>query len=119
MDQRFPREVRLRRSRDFRVVQRRGRKLTTGRLVILYRSAGLDHSRFGLTVSRKVGNAVARNRVKRIIRESFRLRRCALRGLDVVVLARAGLERRTSDALREDLEAHWSRIAALRDGQVC
>lgn len=51
--------------------------------------AGVDGPRFGLTVSRKVGNAVIRNRVKRWLREAVRRRRSAVGPLDVVFVARS------------------------------
>ncbi len=58
--------------------------------------------RLGVTVSRKVGNAVTRNRVKRGIREWFRSRSSALEG-DVVVIARRGAGQLTSDEARREL----------------
>jgi ribonuclease P protein component len=55
------------------------------------REAGGDDARLGITVTRRVGSAVARNRVKRRVRECFRRRREELaRPLDVVVIARKG-----------------------------
>ena len=58
--------------------------------------AGGSASRLGVTVSRKVGNAVVRNRIKRRIREWFRRDRSAIGpGLDLVVIARAGAARMT------------------------
>ncbi len=69
-----------------------------GRLLVVVRAANdLPGPRFGLAVSRKVGNAVVRNRVKRWIRESIRLELSGIGGHDVVVIARpvaadAGLE---------------------------
>ncbi len=71
----FPRQARLRRERDFRQVYRGGRRLREFplRMYALKRAEG--QSRLGLAVSRKVGNAVVRNRWKRAIREVFRLNR--------------------------------------------
>lgn len=58
-------------------------------LVVFGRPNGLGHARLGLSVGRRVGNAVARNRVKRLLRESFRLSRDDLpQGFDLVVNVR-------------------------------
>lgn len=87
----FPREVRIRRSREFREITEVGRRHSSGAFVLLVcPTGGHGRARLGITASRKVGNAVARNRVKRRIREWFR--RCGqarLQGFDVVVIARA------------------------------
>jgi len=58
-----------------------------GPLSVLSKPNGLDHLRLGLTVSRRVGNAVRRNRIKRRLREAFRLARGDWpTGLDLVVI---------------------------------
>ena len=76
----FPKAIRLRRSVDYRRVQSRGRRFRTPHLLILSIRGRAPSSRFGLVVSRKVGNAVTRNRVKRWLREAIRHERGRLQG---------------------------------------
>ena len=89
----FPPRLRLRRTADYRRVQRRGRRHHSELFVTVYAANGLGHPRFGLTVSRKVGNAVTRNQVKRWLREAIRRHPAAhdrsLAGTDVVFIARS------------------------------
>ncbi len=70
---RSPRRGRLSRSADFDRVMRNGRS-QAGRELVLYvfpRGSSTEEPRLGLSVSRKVGNAVDRNTVKRLLREAF------------------------------------------------
>ena len=87
----FPKSVRLLKSSEFERVFRT-RCSASDRLIILYAARSeLDYPRLGLTVSRKVGNAVFRNQWKRAIREAFRKVQHGLpRGLDLVILPRPG-----------------------------
>lgn len=98
------RERRLRRKAEFLTVQRQGRLWAHPLLIIRVLPNQLGHSRFGFLVSRSVGNAVVRNRVKRRLREIAR-REPFQEGWDVVFIARAGLSRstfaQTSEAVRE------------------
>jgi len=65
---------------------RRGRRLTVGGLRLVYRPNGRTYARLGLAVSRKYGSAVRRNRLKRRIRECFRLHAIREVGVDVLVM---------------------------------
>jgi ribonuclease P protein component len=85
----FPKEVRLRRRAEFLRVQEAGRKVAADCLLALVLPNGREVTRLGLTVSTKVGNAVVRNRIRRVLRELFRTQRDALpKGLDMVLIAR-------------------------------
>ena len=89
---------RLRSPRDFRRVNEHGVRVASSNFVVLATPrpshACGETPRLGITVSRRVGNAVTRNRVKRRVRECFRRRRDVLaRPVDVVVIARRGAAR--------------------------
>lgn len=106
------RRARITRSGDFDAVYRRGRSAANRHLVVYAfaredRPAGAP-ARLGLSVSRKVGGAVERNRVKRVLREQFAAIAPELpAGIDVVVIARPGaaeyVDERGSAALGERL----------------
>lgn len=85
----FPRSCRIVRGSDYRIAYRDGLRIDSQRFVLFGRANGLDHPRIGITVSRKVGSAVVRNRVKRHFREIFRRSRAAISApIDLVVNAR-------------------------------
>jgi ribonuclease P protein component len=92
----YPKAARLRRRAEFLGVQRDGRRRHTSHLVFVLRFASGARSRLGVTVSKRVGNAVVRNRVKRFLREVFRLRQGHIApALDLVVIAKPGAENLT------------------------
>ncbi|HTQ38870.1 MAG TPA: ribonuclease P protein component [Pirellulales bacterium] len=89
-DQSFPKQLRLRSRVDFRRVYERRCSLGDGFVRLLGRLNELPHPRLGLSVSRDCGNAVQRNRWKRLLREAFRLSRPKLpTGVDFIVVPRA------------------------------
>jgi ribonuclease P protein component len=70
------------------------------------------HPRLGLAIAtRTFGSAVARNRIKRITRESFRLNQHSLPAVDVTVAARDAARHATARDLRASLDQHWKSIS--------
>jgi ribonuclease P protein component len=108
-DQRFPKRMRLLRASEFERVFD-ARNSTSDAWLVLYGVASeLEHPRIGLTVSRRVGNAVVRNRWKRLLREAFRLSQHELPPLDLVCVVR-GQAPPTLGQMRESLIALSGRI---------
>ncbi len=91
LDQRFRPRERLRKRDEFARVYAARRTDSDQTLVIFVADNGLDWSRLGLSVGRRVGNAAVRNRIRRRIRESFRRNKSLLpTGLDVICAPRPG-----------------------------
>jgi ribonuclease P protein component len=111
----FPKSRRLLKTAEFDRVFRRRRSQGDGMLLVYACENGLAHARLGLVVSRKVGNAVVRNRWKRCLRDAFRLAQHELApGVDLVVLPRVGAEP-TMPRLRQSLCQLTARIARQLD----
>lgn len=80
----------LKKNYQFRYVYNRGRSIANKLLVMYVIKNGSDNNRYGISVSKKVGNSVVRSRITRLLRESYRLSESnVLNGYDIVVIARA------------------------------
>ena len=85
---RITKEMRLRRRAEFVAVQSGGKKLHGRHILALAQQQDLPVGRLGITVTKKVGNAVVRNRIKRLLREWLRLHGWVPAGWDVVLVAK-------------------------------
>ena len=106
---RFPRSARLTRASEFRQVKQDGKSFTGKYLVLaVLRQPGEPFVRAGLVTSRRVGPAVVRNRVRRRLREVYRLNRSRIcPGWWLVMIARVS----ASSASLAQLEQDWLRLA--------
>ena len=102
----FPKRKRLRRRREFQKVQNEPKKKVASDLLLVLSSPNSSGvTRLGLTISSKVGNAVVRNRIRRHLREWFRLHPDELApGQDIVVIARTSSARASQKQLHEAFE---------------
>jgi ribonuclease P protein component len=103
---------RLRKRFEFRRLRDQGRRVHSRSFVLMIARGEQAGARLGLTVSRQVGNAVRRNRIKRLLREAFRQQRALFpRASDVVVIAKTGC---TVDSLPAVVAELTQASAALR-----
>lgn len=111
----FPRWERLRLKRDFDRVFREGVSLQNELFTVVYARNGLDFNRIAIVVRKKLGKAHDRNRIKRWVRESYRIMKHEIaKGYDIVVIPRKALSEilNTVDywTIRDKLKALLKRI---------
>ena len=106
----FPRQARLLKPSDFRLVFSRSRRLADGFFTVLVANIeGNDLARLGLAIPKKCAKrAVERNRLKRIVRESFRNHRDMLATFDLVVMCRPKAVKANNADLTASLLKHWN-----------
>ena len=109
----FAPRKRLLSPKDYERVYALRRRVSDGFFSVNFAPSDLSHARLGLSVGAKVvGNAVARNRIKRAVRESFRLHQHRLPAVDLIVGARAMVRTAHNARLRESLADLWKKIAS-------
>ena len=109
----FRRAQRLRRPAEFRDVYSKGRRIGNEMFAANVLANSTGTARLGMAIAvRAAGNAVRRNRVRRLIRESFRLHRRSLPALDIIISARTVAWATEAPQLREGLARLWQRIGA-------
>lgn len=108
----FSRQARLLHSREFqRVFNNTECKSADALLTVLAVRNNCGHPRLGLAISKKkIKTAVARNRLKRLVRESFRQHKNEMANVDVVVLGQSKAANVTNKQAFESLDTHWKNI---------
>lgn len=108
----FPRSVRLLSGRDFAQVFAAPQRQADRFFTVLARPNKVGCARLGLAISKKAARrAIDRNRLKRLIRESFRLHRAALPAVDIVVMARPAAVSQANATLLRSLANIWERLS--------
>ena len=97
---------------DYDYVFEQAKKLVTPEFIILHRANNLGQARLGLALSKKsIPKAHDRNRIKRLLRETFRTRRLA--AFDVIFLSRQGVASIEKKTLTADLGVIWNKLTAF------
>jgi ribonuclease P protein component len=106
-------DLRLRSKPQFDAIYAGGRRIDDRFFALRVKANGLTHPRVGLAVAVKTaGNAVKRNRLRRLIRESFRLAQHDLPAVDIVVAAKFPAAGAPVSTLRDSLATLWKRVAS-------
>lgn len=108
----FRRAVRITQKADFNRVFDKAEKTADRYFTLLFRPNNRLQPRIGLAISKKVSkSAVVRNRLKRIIRESFRTHQQRLIKVDIVVIARSSAADQENKILFTALQRHWGKLS--------
>ena len=117
VDQRFPTEHRLKHKREFDRVFDQGKRVYAPHFMVVAASGpSLGHHRLGIIVSRKVGKAVVRNKLKRRVREFYRTRKKSVsfeampEGADIVVVTQSGAGELDFNEVCKELESCWQKL---------
>lgn len=88
------------------------------RLVVYYRKNRFGFNRLGITVSPKIGCAVVRNRVRRLLKENYRILQGLSEGFDIVIVARGSSKDAAFDELGKDLRGALSECGILKEDKL-
>ena len=111
----FSKAYRLVSKHDFQSVFAESNKISRHFLLALHRSTSLPCPRLGMIISKRyVKTAVSRNRLKRLIRESFRHHAHLLQGLDIIVLMRKKWTNDMQQKLQGEIEALWQALITTK-----
>lgn len=111
----FIRELRLLTPNDFNHVFNQSTRVSSPYITLVIRKNTLSHPRLGFAIAKKqVKHAHERNRLKRVIREYFRLTQDELPKVDIIVMARSAVVEFDNAALRQVLDKLWQRLLLIQ-----
>ena len=114
----FTKADRILKRHEFIALAKSGRRIQNEFFIAVFSPSRHGHSRLGVTVTKKVGRAVIRNRVKRLVREFFRLNRQFLSGeWDINIIAKHETADITSEMAFRSLQNIFTRISRYDDSQ--
>lgn len=106
----------LKLNRDFRRLYSRGKSFVSGYTVVYASKNRFDENRLGLTVSKSVGKAVKRNRLKRLMRESYRLMEDKIvSGFDIIIVARNRALGKTQPQIQSDIKYAMRKLELMEE----
>lgn len=95
---------RVRKNKEFKIIYSKGKSVVNRYLVMYYCKNSLPYNRVGFSISKKVGKSVIRNRVKRLMKEAFRLRTIDLQsGYDIVFVARVRMNQADFETVKKSM----------------
>ena len=97
---------------DFQLIYRHGKSVANRQFVVYTYQNQIAHFRLGISVSKKIGNAVIRNKIKRAIRENFKVHKQDIIAKDIIVIARHPAKNMTTLEIQSSLE-HVLKIAKV------
>ncbi|MEH7237916.1 ribonuclease P protein component [Bacillus sp. JJ1562] len=106
-------EYRIKRNQDFQTVFKSGKSSANRQFIVyVYHREELEHFRIGLSVSKKIGNAVTRNRIKRLIRQFFLEHKDLVQIKDYVIIARKPVAEMNYEEVKKSL-LHVLKVAKV------
>ncbi len=112
----FTKADRIIKRSEFIQLSQTGKKLQNRNFIVVFFPGQFDRSRLGVTVTKKVGSSVKRNRIKRLSREYFRLNRHHLKGYwDINIIAKREANELQSDRFFASLDEIFSKISGINE----
>lgn len=107
----FPRQHRLVTKAEFKNIFDKSSKVNQRYFLALFKTNQKSYARLGLVIGKRVAKtAVSRNRIKRVIRESFRQNQEQFKGLDIVIIGRQQCDTLNKAKLREGIDRLWEKL---------
>jgi ribonuclease P protein component len=114
----FTKAERILKRRDYVALSKSGRRVQNEHFIAYFAPSPHSGTRIGITVTKKVGSAVKRNRIKRLVREYFRLNRHSLSGKwDINIIAKRHIADLSSERAFRSLQELFERISSYDDFQ--